>query len=167
MPFIIRFSQGVSVNKIMAAIAVSMAINQNTGTSYPRTPSSFIEIDFICEATKLPAANDPIQTPIIVETNLPGDNLVTIDNPIGERQSSPNVCIINTIISQSGLTFVIVSPALETPLAIAIITKPKLSNNIPHTNFMGVFGFKFRLESLTHNTENIGAKITIKIALTL
>lgn len=34
-----------------------------------------------------------IQTPIIREANLTGDNLETIDNPIGDRQSSPIVCI--------------------------------------------------------------------------
>jgi len=42
-------------------------------------------------ATKFPAADAKNHIPIIIPTILFGDNLVTDDNPTGERQSSPIV----------------------------------------------------------------------------
>ncbi len=85
MPFIILFKNGEMANKIKAATKVSAAINQNKGRS------NLVTSAFICDATKLPAANEPIQTPIMVEVIFTGESLVTIDKPMGDKQSSPNV----------------------------------------------------------------------------
>jgi hypothetical protein len=59
------------------------------------------------------------QTPISRDANLTGDNLATIDKPIGERHNSPNVCRIYIPNSQNMEAFV----APSTPFTPNAITR--------------------------------------------
>lgn len=93
MPFIILLNQGESINSNTEATPVITATNQNTFTGCPIDTSIDFDIFSICDAPKLPAANENIHTPIIVEINLGGASLVTIDSPIGDIHNSPMVKI--------------------------------------------------------------------------
>ncbi len=93
IPCIILLNHGPKINKSAAATPVITATNQNTFTGCPMVASIDLDKVSICEAPKLPAANENIHTPISVDTNFGGANLVTIDKPMGEIHNSPMVNI--------------------------------------------------------------------------
>src|SRR5690554_733406 len=101
--------------------------------------------------------------PITIATNRAGAKRVTIDNPTGDKQSSPIVCNIYPKKRKSMETFPS-SPANIEPITKTPNPNPRL--NSPIENFTEVLGSLFRLESAIHKEENMGAKRIINKGFT-
>lgn len=101
------------------------------------------------------AAEERNQTPIIKHENLIGDNLDTIDKPIGDIHSSPNVIIKYTATRYRGLT-----PELPASIIIAAgkstINAKQRSNN-PIIILSGIDGSNPLSRNLGHIVANMGA----------
>ncbi len=114
-------------------------------------------------ANLLPVAIAKNQTPIINEVNLAGVNLFTIDNPIGDNQSSPIVCK-----KYSPVRKIMLAPRAGMLLApIEINKNPAAKNANPIDIFLGDAGSIPFLFNHAQNIVNIGANNMINPALKL
>ena len=103
-------------------------------------------------------------TPMSKEAKRAGDNLFTILNPIGDRESSPQVWIAYIAISQNILTLELpVTPAVPK----AIIAYPIARSIKPSACFIGDAGSFPIFPNFSQSMAKRGAKHTTQIGLTL
>ena len=119
--------------------------------------------ELIVPASLLPVAIARNHIPIISDVNLPGVNLLTIDRPIGLKQSSPIVCKKYRPVRKR-----ILAPSLGIALQPnAIKRKPEARNAKPRDCLKGAAGLMPFFASQTHSALMIGANMSIKPALKL
>lgn len=154
-PLIIFFNQGDRANKHKAPTNEEPTRNGNKGNSNLCKIASNIPAKYCAEAM---LAN---HIPIISETTRGGDNLVIIDKPTGDKQSSPKVWNKYTVTNHIGLT----KPEEVFRLAKCMTKKPTPKNAKAKVNLRGIFGSLPILFKNTHIMANKGAIEKIKIAL--